>query len=145
MIEVKIPKDIKNYKEKFMMNLTLRQFISFALSIFIMLPLFITGVFKWHWNQDVVGWLVLLIGGPVISIGFINYNGMTAEKFVLQWIKTNVIYPQKRIYKIKNPIRELVNYVEPQKRKKDNVEREKNKNSSSKDSSKHNSLPVDII
>jgi hypothetical protein len=146
MIEVKIPKDIKNYKEKFMLNLTIRQFLSFASAVFIMLPLFIVGVFKWGWNMDLVGWLVLLIGTPIIGLGFFNYHGMPTERFVIQWLKTNVLYPQKRIYRIRNTMKELINYVEPAKEgKKDNDEGKENKNSRSKNSTRHNSLPSDII
>lgn len=145
MIEIKIPKDIKNYKEKFMLNLTVRQFISFAAAVFVMMPLFIVGVFKWGWNTDLVGWLVLIIGVPIIGIGFFNYHGMTAEKFVVQWLKTNVVYPQKRIYRIKNPIKEMINYVEPIKKRKDNDKGKKDQTRNSKNGTKHNSLSSDAI
>lgn len=141
MIEVKIPKDIKNYKERFALNLTIRQFISFFVTVVVTIPLFILGVFKFKWDPDLLGWLVLLIAIPTIGIGFFSYNGMTIERFILQWLKTNIFFPEKRMHKSKNKIMEMINY-EP---KEFENKRQENKNGNSKNSSRHNTLPRDIL
>ena len=37
----------------------------------------------------------MLAAAPFVSMGFITYNGMTAEQFALTWIKSKFIEPKK--------------------------------------------------
>ena len=43
MIEIKIPKEITDYKEKFLFGLTVRQLVSVVVALAICIPLFIFG------------------------------------------------------------------------------------------------------
>ena len=43
MIEIKIPKEIRDYKEKFLFGLTIRQFISAAAALAVRVPLYLCG------------------------------------------------------------------------------------------------------
>lgn len=100
--EVHIPKEIKNYKEKIILNLTLRQTISFILGIVAMIPLYLVFTIQFAISQETVGWIIILLGVPIMGIGFVSYKNMTLEKFIWQLIKTNFIYYPKRVYKNNN-------------------------------------------
>ena len=65
MIEIKIPKEINEYKEKFLFGLTVRQFISAAVALAVCVPLFIFG--KDAIGEDMIGWIIILIGAPIIA------------------------------------------------------------------------------
>ncbi len=57
MIEIRIPKEIKNYREKFFFGLTVRQCICAAIALLLCVPLYIFG--GKILPQEVVSWLVL--------------------------------------------------------------------------------------
>ena len=59
MIEIKIPKEITEYKERFMFGLTIRQFVSAVAALAVCVPLFIFG--KDYLGEDVVGWAIILV------------------------------------------------------------------------------------
>lgn len=96
MIEIKIPKEITDYKEKFLFGLTVRQCVSVAAAIGAAVPLYIFG--KEHLGADVAGWLVLLVIVPIFGFGFFRYNGMTFEQLVARIFRQMFIEPQKRKY-----------------------------------------------
>ena len=78
-MEVKINKEIRNYTESMFFGLSLRQFI------FLSLPA------AWRW--------VCILGAfPFAAMGFIKYNGMTAEQFVWAWIKSEFLMPKKLMF-----------------------------------------------
>lgn len=96
MIEIKVPKEITEYKEKFLFGLTIRQCISAAAALAICVPLFIFG--KDYLGEDIVGWLVILIAVPIFAFGFFKYDGMPFEQFLLMLYRQKWVEPQKRKY-----------------------------------------------
>lgn len=96
MIEVRIPKEIKDYKEKLFVGLTLRQCICTALAMGICVPLYIKG--RSYINEELLSWIIIVIAMPLILIGYFNYNQMQFEKFFIEYMKM-MINPQKRLYK----------------------------------------------
>lgn len=96
MIEIKIPKEITDYKEKFLFGLTVRQCVSVAAALGAAIPLYIFS--KDHLGADIAGWLVLLVVVPIFGFGFFKYNGMTFERFVALIIRQMFAEPQKRKY-----------------------------------------------
>jgi hypothetical protein len=115
MKEVKIPKEIKDYKEKIFLNLSIRQALSFTLGMFVVVPFFVYSVYKLKWDADLVGWLAIIIGIPLFSIGFFTYKGMSMEKFIFQLIKTSFIYPVKRYYRKRNILEEYLDELNKEK------------------------------
>ncbi|OMD35658.1 PrgI family protein [Paenibacillus odorifer] len=100
MIEIRIPKEIRTYKEKLFFGLTLRQLICTTIAIFVNVPLYWFG-------KDIIGaeaasWVVILIAMPLFLIGYFTYNGMTFEQFLKSLIQHEFIYPQKRKYETLN-------------------------------------------
>lgn len=95
MIEIRIPKEIKNYREKFFFGLTVRQCICAAAALLLCVPLYIFG--GKFLPREVISWLVLIIAAPLMLVGFFRYNDMTFEKFAVEWLYFQH-YPQKRVY-----------------------------------------------
>ena len=95
MIEIRIPKEIKNYREKLFFGLTLRQCICAGIALLICVPLYIFG--KDIMPQEIVSWLVILIAAPLMLAGFFRYNDMFFEQFAVEFFN-HYFYPQKRIY-----------------------------------------------
>lgn len=96
MIEIKIPKEIMDYKEKFLFGLTVRQLVSAVVALAICVPLFIFG--KDYLGEDMVGWIIILVAIPVFAFGFFKYDGMPFEKFLAILYRQKWVEPQKRKY-----------------------------------------------
>lgn len=96
MIEIKIPKEIKDYKSKLFFNLTVRQCICSGAALGICVPLYIFG--KNYMSEDLVSWIVILIAVPLFFMGFFKYNNMYFEEFAKEWIAFNIIGIQRRKY-----------------------------------------------
>ena len=96
MIEIKIPKEITDYKEKFLFGLTVRQLVSVVVALAICVPLFIFG--KDYLGEDMVGWIIILVAIPVFAFGFFRYDGMPFEKFLAILYRQKWVEPQKRKY-----------------------------------------------
>ncbi len=104
MIEIRIPKEIKNYREKLFFGLTLRQCICAGIALLICVPLYIWG--NRFLPEEAVSWIVVLIAVPLMLTGFFRYNDMAAEQFAYEIIRFYA-YPQKRIYSYEPPFMEL--------------------------------------
>lgn len=107
MIAVRIPDEIRKYKEKIILGLTARQLLSTIATLLICVPLYFYGM-KFL-SEDVVSWAIILIAVPLLSIGYIKFNGMPMEKFAVAWLKYEVFYPKKRVFKTENAFREWQN------------------------------------
>ena len=106
MIEIRIPKEIKNYREKLFFGLTLRLCICAGVSLVICVPLYIFG--NKFLPQEAVSWAVILIAAPLMFTGFFRYNDMAFEQFAAEALHF-YIDPQKRIYSYEPPFMEMRN------------------------------------
>ena len=91
-MEVKINKEIRNYTESIFFGLSLRQFIFSVLACIVAVILYF--LFKQKLGMEVTSWLCILGAAPFAALGFIKYNGMTIEKFILAWVKSEVLVPK---------------------------------------------------
>lgn len=82
-MEVKINRKIRNYTESIFFGLSLRQFIFSVMACGIAVLLYF--LLKGHFGIETLSW-VCILGA---AIGFVTYNGMTAEKFIYAWIKSS--------------------------------------------------------
>lgn len=96
MIEIQIPKEITDYKEKFLFGLTVRQLFSAVVALAICVPLYIFG--KDYLGEDIVSWLIILVAIPVFAFGFFKSDGMPFEKFLALLYRQKWVEPQKRKY-----------------------------------------------
>jgi hypothetical protein len=92
MIEVRIPKEIRDYKEKIFLNMTVRQLVSIIVACGVSVLLY----FKAGFIPDkILNWLIVIVVLPIIFTGFFTYNEMYFEKFVKKIILFNIT-KQKR-------------------------------------------------
>jgi len=104
VIAVRIPQEIRKYKEKILLGLTARQLLSTMIALIICVPIYFYG--RGKISEDLLSWLIIILAIPFVSIGFFNFNGMPMEKFIVAFVKSEVLYPQKRKYKSENAFRE---------------------------------------
>lgn len=60
------------------------------------------------YGKEVLSWICILGAVPFCALGFVTYNGMTAEKFFLAWLRSEWIIPQKLGFKATNMYYEIV-------------------------------------
>ena len=110
-MEIKINREIREYTESMFFGLNLRQFICSILAC-------AAGVGLYFWlkpkvGTEVVSWACILGALPFAVLGFLRYNGLTAEEFILAWVKSlflgqkNLVFlPENRWFSILSPITE---------------------------------------
>ncbi len=105
-MEVKINKEIRNYTESVYFGLSLRQFI-FSIGACGM-AILLYFVFKPYFGIETLSWLCILGAAPFAAIGFIKYNGMNAEEFILAYIRSEFLTPKELTFKPTNFYYELL-------------------------------------
>lgn len=99
-MEVKINKDIREFTESIFFGLSLRQFIFSLLACIVAVILYFA--FKPFFGIETLSWMCILGAAPFAVLGFVKYNGMTAEKFVMAWIKSQILSPKRLYFKSTN-------------------------------------------
>lgn len=92
-MEVKVNKEIRNYTESIYFGLSLRQFIFSILSCLMAVGLYF--IMKPYFGLETLSWLCILGASPFAVLGFITYNGLTAEQFIWAWIKSELLIPRE--------------------------------------------------
>jgi len=95
-LEVKINKEIRNYTESMFFGLSMRQFLFSVLACGVAVGLFF--LLRGRFGMETVSWMCVLGASPFAVMGFVKYNGMTAEQFVWAWIKSEFILPKKMLF-----------------------------------------------
>ena len=105
-MEVKINREIRNYTESIFFGLSLRQFIFSILACGVAVILYF--ILRNKFGIETLSWVCILGASPFAALGFITYNGMTAEKFIGAWIKTEFLIPKHLTFKPTNFYYELL-------------------------------------
>ncbi len=92
-MEVKINKDIREFRESIFFGLTMRQFIFSICACVVAIVLYF--LLKPFFGIETLSWVCILGATPFAVLGFITYNGMTAEKFIFAFIKSQFLIPKK--------------------------------------------------
>lgn len=99
MMEIKICKDVREYKDTIFFGLTLRQVIctigacATAVGIYFGLnPLL---------GKEMTSWVCIVSAAPLAVAGFFHYNKMTAERFLWAIIKS-FLNANLRLWKAEN-------------------------------------------
>ena len=95
-MEVKINREIRNYTESIFFGLSMRQFVFSVLACGVAVGLYF--LLSPHVGTETVSWMCVLGASPFAVMGFVRYNGMTAEQFVWAWIKSEFILPKKMLF-----------------------------------------------
>ena len=92
-MEVKINREIRDYKESMFFGLTMRQVLFSAIGIVAAIVVYFA--LNSHCNIELISWACMFSAAPFVAMGFITYNGMTAEEFAVTWIRSKLIEPKK--------------------------------------------------
>ena len=95
-MEVKINKEISNYTESMFLGLSLRQFIFSDVACGVAVGLYF--ILRPYFGTETLSWVCILGASPFAVMGFVKYNGMTAEQFVWAWIKSEFLMPKKLMF-----------------------------------------------
>ena len=96
-MEVKINREIRNYTESIFFGLSLRQFIFSVLACISAVFLYFS--FKGKLSIEILSWLCIFGAVPFVLLGFITYNGMTVEKFIYAWLRSELLIPRHLKFK----------------------------------------------
>lgn len=99
-MEVKVPKEIRDYQESIFFGLSTRQFICSLLAVGVAVGLYF-GLRPLVGSEE-VGWICILGAAPFAACGFFKYHGMTAEQAAWAWFKSEFLYPKKLVFKSEN-------------------------------------------
>ena len=91
-MEVKINREIREYTEAMFFGLSLRQFFFSALACAAAVSIYF--LLKPVIGLETVSWVCVLAAVPFAVLGFMRYNGMTAEQFIWAWIKSEFLLPK---------------------------------------------------
>ena len=98
-MEVKINREIRNYTESMFFGLSLRQLIFSALAIGVAIGVYF--LLRDVMPLETRSWVCILCAAPFGALGFVSYNGMTAEKLLIAVIKY-LITPKVMVYEPEN-------------------------------------------
>lgn len=99
-MEVKIPKEIRDYQESMFWGLSLRQCVCSLLAVGVAVLLYFA-------LREVIGteqtsWMCIVGAAPFAACGFFKYHGLTAEQFAWVWLKSEILSPKRLIYQPEN-------------------------------------------
>ena len=88
-LEVKINREIRDYSEAVYFGLNLRQFVFSVLACGVAVGLYF--LLKPFFGIETLSWVCIVGAAPFAALGFFKYHGMTAEKGLFAYIKSEVL------------------------------------------------------
>lgn len=92
-MEVKINREIRNYTESMFFGLSLRQFFFSLLAMIVAVGLYF--LLKPIIGLEATSWICILGAAPFAVMGFVTYHGLTAEKFLIIWLRSEFLEPKE--------------------------------------------------
>ena len=105
-MEVKINREIRDYTESMFFGLSLRQFFFSVMAILVSVGVYF--ILKPYLGTETVSWVCILCAAPFAAMGFIKYNGMTAEQIAWAWFCSEFLMPKKLMFAATNTYYEAV-------------------------------------
>lgn len=105
-MEIKINKEIRDYTESIFFGLSMRQAIFGIIACLVAVGLYF--LLRNHLGLETLSWVCILGAVPFAILGFIKYNGMNAEEFIIAWIKSEILMPRVLLFKPDNIYDEIL-------------------------------------
>ncbi len=99
-MEVKINREIRDYTEAVYFGLSLRQFIFSVLACGVAVGLYF--LLRHFFGIETLSWVCILGAAPFAAIGFFKYHGMTAEKVLFTYLRSEILMPKEIKFISKN-------------------------------------------
>ena len=96
-MEIKINKEIKDFNETMFFGLSVRQFFFALLACVAAVGIYFSC--RSFIGTEILSWLCMIGATPFILFGFVRYNGMTAEKIIRAWIRSEILMPKYLLFK----------------------------------------------
>lgn len=106
-MEVKINREVRDYTESLFFGLSMRQTIFSVLAVAVAVGVYFG--LRGFFGTETVSWMCILCAAPFAALGFVKYNGMSAEKFLAAWLRSEFLIPKRLFYKPVNLYAELKN------------------------------------
>lgn len=74
-------------------GLSMRQFFFAVIGVGIAVLMYF--LLRSYLGTETLSWVCMLGAAPFVAMGFVTYNGMTAEQFAWTWLRSKFIEPQK--------------------------------------------------
>ena len=100
LIERAVPREIKDFKEKVVLGLTMRQLICFGIAIVAAVGTYL--LTYEYIGVDSASWLCMVAAAPFAAMALFKKDGLTFEQYVWVMIRFLFLVPQKRPYKTEN-------------------------------------------
>ena len=95
-MQIKINREIQDYKESMFMGLSMRQCVYSVLAMVAAVALYI--LLRPICSVETLSWVCILGAFPFVRLGFVNYNKMPAEELLKVWIRSKFLTPKKLKY-----------------------------------------------
>ena len=99
-IVIRIPTDIRKYKERIVFGLSVRQLICTVIALAVCVPLYFFG--RGYITDDILSWAILIVALPLLAMGFVTINNLPMEKYIVEWLKFELLYPARRRFTSSN-------------------------------------------
>lgn len=95
-MQIKINREIQDYKESMFMGLSMRQCVYSVLAMVAAVVLYF--LLRPICSVETLSWLCILGAFPFVVLGFVNYNKLPAEELLKVWIRSNFFTPKHLKY-----------------------------------------------
>lgn len=99
-MEVKINREIQDYSEQVYFGLSLRQFVFSVLACGVAVGLYF--LLRPWFGLETLSWVCIVGAAPFAALGFFKWHGMTAEKVLIVYLKSELLMPKQLIFKAVN-------------------------------------------
>lgn len=99
-LEIKINREVRNYKESIFFGLSLRQFICVLISCCFALLAYFS--FRNELGLELTSWICIAAALPFILVGFVKYNGMNFEDVIISFVYSKLLVPNKLCFQSEN-------------------------------------------
>lgn len=99
-MEVRINKEVRNYQENLFFGLSLRQFLFALLAVLVALAVYFG--LRPVLGTGEIGWVCILAAFSFALGGFFTYNGMTLERFLIAYIRSEFLMPKRLSFQSDN-------------------------------------------
>jgi hypothetical protein len=82
-LEVRVYKEIDNYKEKWFGGMTLRQMLALGIAMTQTIGFGLLNYFYWNVSIDALSVVLVALCVPILCFGFLQPKGMTIEQYLL--------------------------------------------------------------
>lgn len=99
-MRVRMNKDIREYSESVFLGLSVRQLLFSALAAGAAVTVYFT--LRGRLGTEAVSWICILAAAPFAFLGFFKYHGMSAERFLAAFLRSEVLEPKVLVLRPQN-------------------------------------------